>query len=361
MIEKIYEKYDECTLFISSNEKRIAKENMHAIRISILFSIIGGLTYFFSSWSFKVTTRFEGIFLLFIAEMLVFYALYKRLYPKISESMKKVRVFAFFFYAVILITLTLIETLRTPNMRSYVFFAGIFIITTIYTDYFFISTVYKLGLSVIFIAMSLNMKPDKVVTLDVVAMIMTLLFSSHCYFVVMLNNSKRSEDSRSVEKKSVTDLLTGLSNKLSFEERSKEYLTDRVVGAKATLFIFDFDNFKRVNDTYGHQIGDEALKLFATILKDYFHSTDVIGRVGGDEFMALVMGATPEDFVNIRCRKIQHDLRIAKIGDASGFSCSIGICEDTKAHTFEELYKIADSALYEAKKNGKACHVVKFG
>ncbi len=123
--------------------------------------------------------------------------------------------------------------------------------------------------------------------------------------------------------------------------------------------MIDFDNFKTVNDNYGHQTGDEALKNFASILRGYFHPTDIIGRVGGDEFMILVMGEMPRGFIEDRCRAILHELKISRIGGAAGFSCSIGICEDTRAHTFEEMYNIADGALYEAKENGKAQYVLK--
>jgi len=361
MTEKFYEIYDESVLFIVNNKKQIAEENLNAIRTFIYFSIIGGMVYFFTSWGFKITTEIEAIFSILAIELFILYVIYNKVYPIIVDSMSKVRVFALCFYAIVLITVTYIESVRNPSMRSFIFPAGIFTISAIYTDYFFISLFYKSGLSIVFIVMSLILKENKVAYMDIVTVVMALLISTFCYYVIMINNSKRNEDTMSVEKKSVTDLLTGLFNKLSFEEKSREYLTGRVIGAKATLFIFDFDDFKHVNDNYGHQIGDEALKLFAGILKDYFHPTDVIGRVGGDEFMALVMGATPEDFINIRCRNIQHDLRTAQIGNAAGFSCSIGICEDISAHTFEELYKIADSALYEAKKNGKACHVVKNG
>ncbi|MBO4458528.1 MAG: GGDEF domain-containing protein [Butyrivibrio sp.] len=361
MIEELYEKYDECVQYISHNEKKIAKENLLAIKSTILFLVLAVLVYFFASWSFKITTSLEAIFLLLLFELFIFFNAYKILSSKIEESFLKVRIFSCCFYTIIMLTIGYIENLRNPDMRSFMLPIGILVVSALYTDYFVTMTVYRLAISVAFAVMSVNMKTSKVAYLDIVTIIMAFLISTYCYYVVTINNSKRNEDTQIVEKKSVTDLLTGLFNKLSFEERSKEYLTDRVVGAKATLFIFDFDNFKHVNDNYGHQIGDEALKMFARILKDYFHPTDVIGRVGGDEFMALVMGEMPEGFINNRCRMIQHDLRTAKIGDASGFSCSIGICEDKNAHTFEELYKIADSALYEAKENGKACHVVKSG
>ncbi len=359
MIENLLERFAEYYLFVSKNENRIAKENLFAIRSVIFFSVFGGFVYLFVSWALRITTKFEVIFIPFVAEILIFSFLYQKIHMSIIDSMQKVRTFAFCFYLCLTISLAYIETYRNPNVRSFILPAGVFVVAAIYTDYFFFSTILKVLMCAAGIVFSRYMKPKDVADVDMITVIMTFILAIFVFYVIMLKDSMQNQDARIVEKKSVSDMLTGLYNKLAFEEKCKEYLSGRILGAKATLFIFDFDNFKHVNDNYGHQTGDEVLKMFASVLKDYFHTTDIIGRVGGDEFMVLVMGEMPKDFLDNRCRKIQHELRVAKVGEAAGFSCSIGICEDTRARSFEEMYRIADSALYDAKENGKACHVVK--
>ncbi len=155
------------------------------------------------------------------------------------------------------------------------------------------------------------------------------------------------------------DLLTGLYNKLTFEGEAVSYLAKKDPDAVAVLLILDFDDFKRVNDLYGHQVGDSALRAFAEILIRCFRADDIIGRVGGDEFMVLMPDMMPG---NVRradeiARDILARLRELRLGEATGFSCSIGIGTGTGPCGFQTLYELADKALYEAKARGKACFV----
>lgn len=160
-----------------------------------------------------------------------------------------------------------------------------------------------------------------------------------------------------VTDKSRQDLLTGLLNKLTFETDTKEALKKKKDGMYGALFIFDFDNFKKVNDNYGHLAGDEALKSFGNILTRSFRAYDIIGRVGGDEFM-VYMPDLPEANVN-RADEIANEVldelkKVVLSNGATGFSCSIGIGTSKEPIDFESLYKVADRGLYIAKENGKA-------
>ena len=171
--------------------------------------------------------------------------------------------------------------------------------------------------------------------------------------------SQFSQEFYDVTDKSKHDLLTGLYNKRSFEEEVKNAIALRREEDVSVLLILDFDNFKHVNDNYGHQVGDEVLKAFGNILVRAFRTKDIIGRIGGDEFMVFM----PEMPANSLKRseeisaEILHELDILKIGDAEHFSCSIGIGTDATGYDFKNLYLLADSALYESKRRGKACYV----
>lgn len=159
--------------------------------------------------------------------------------------------------------------------------------------------------------------------------------------------------------KSKHDLLTGLFNKRSFEEETQAAIKSKKPNDVSVLLIFDFDNFKHVNDHYGHQIGDEVLKAFSTILGRAFRTKDIIGRIGGDEFMVF-MPDMSEKFLK-RSEEISSEILQAlaalKVGPAGPFSCSIGIGTDSGNYDFQKLYKLADKALYESKERGKACYV----
>ena len=168
-----------------------------------------------------------------------------------------------------------------------------------------------------------------------------------------------SQEFYEVTDKSKRDLLTGLYNKKSFEEEVKNALANRKSENVSVLLILDFDNFKHVNDNYGHQIGDEVLKAFGYILTRVFRAKDIIGRIGGDEFMVF-MPDMPKSSVKRPdeiSTEILNELAALKVGAAEHFSCSIGIGTDSTGYDFKNLYLLADNALYESKKRGKACFV----
>ncbi|MBQ9458590.1 MAG: diguanylate cyclase [Oscillospiraceae bacterium] len=159
---------------------------------------------------------------------------------------------------------------------------------------------------------------------------------------------------RKLEQKSTVDSLTGLLNKDAFEQKAKGYLASREPDEACSLLIVDFDDFKTVNDEHGHQVGDEVLRGCGRILRSCFRGHDIIGRIGGDEFMVLLCGAVADVSLMERCGRINALLRMLRAGNAVGFSCSIGIVSDRIGASFEELYRLADDALYEAKAMGKA-------
>ena len=168
-----------------------------------------------------------------------------------------------------------------------------------------------------------------------------------------------SQEFYAVIDKSKKDLLTGLLNKRSFEEEVEKTIKSREENEVSVLLIFDFDNFKHINDNYGHQTGDDVLKAFGLILVRAFRTKDIIGRIGGDEFMVFMPGMNESSLQRADeiSQEILHELAILKVGLAEHFSCSIGIGTDSTDYDFKRLYKLADKALYESKNRGKACYV----
>lgn len=168
-----------------------------------------------------------------------------------------------------------------------------------------------------------------------------------------------SHEFEAASSKSKHDLLTGLYNKRSFEDEVQKTINTRDVNIVSVLLIFDFDNFKTINDTYGHAVGDEVLKAFGSVLGRAFRTHDIIGRIGGDEFMVFMPDMLAEHLKRPDeiSREILDELAAMEIGPAKHFSCSIGIGTDSTGYNFKKLYKLADKALYQAKKNGKACFV----
>ena len=159
-----------------------------------------------------------------------------------------------------------------------------------------------------------------------------------------------------VADRSRQDLLTGLYNKLTFEHEASKRLAERKEGETSALFIIDLDDFKHVNDTFGHQTGDEVLKALSKILVQTFPSSDLIGRIGGDEFMVLhpIQENEPITRTDELAQAILERLKKLQIGEAKNLTCSIGAGIDDAHCGFRDLYALADKALYATKKGGKA-------
>lgn len=158
------------------------------------------------------------------------------------------------------------------------------------------------------------------------------------------------------------DSLTGVYNKASTQEHIRQMLLSHP-DEKFALFILDIDDFKSVNDTLGHVSGDEILMKFAQILKEQFRSTDVIGRIGGDEFITF-MPALNLDIIKEKAAKLSDALHREVSTDAGEWhmSASIGVALSPEAgRDFKSLYRNADYALYQTKKCGKNGYTVYSG
>ena len=150
------------------------------------------------------------------------------------------------------------------------------------------------------------------------------------------------------------DSMTMLLNHETAMETIK-YILNNESDRKHALFMLDIDNFKALNDTLGHQAGDRFLTELAKKLKSHFRESDVVGRIGGDEFMALMRNVSEREQIE---RKAQDVLDIIQ-SVASNYlqvelSGSIGISIfPDDGNDLDKLYEKADEALYKAKRNGK--------
>lgn len=152
------------------------------------------------------------------------------------------------------------------------------------------------------------------------------------------------------------DTLTRLYNKGTSREYTEEWLSQVSQGQEGALFIIDLDNFKHTNDTMGHLFGDALLSEVSRILQRQFHSKDIVGRVGGDEFMVFLKDIPDTEFAKHKAGQIMSALSEMAVQEAvkMELSCSIGIAlYPAHGRTYQELYQRADQALYRAKNLGK--------
>lgn len=149
------------------------------------------------------------------------------------------------------------------------------------------------------------------------------------------------------------DSMTLLWNHKYTMEYIKDYL--EYDGAKGSFFIIDVDNFKKINDTMGHLFGDQVILAVSRVLLNTFRSTDIIGRMGGDEFVVFMKNETAKELIWHKCNEICAAIGKVYCGEQIyKMSASIGVSRyPENGHTYEELLEKADKALYYVKGSGK--------
>ncbi len=163
---------------------------------------------------------------------------------------------------------------------------------------------------------------------------------------------------KSLQRKACFDHLTNLYNREFFLKKSEELLESLDLDKEevfASLFFIDLDDFKKTNDTFGHDAGDFVLNTVATRLTGVLRSSDIIGRVGGDEFVVLAVLENKNDYESIANKMLKQVLLPIEWHDQTlNIGCSIGVsCFPTQGETLSTLLKKADMAMYKAKSSGK--------
>lgn len=175
-------------------------------------------------------------------------------------------------------------------------------------------------------------------------------------FLVQDIDAKKREE-LALKARAEQDGLTGLYNAMTARNKIDEVLCAPQSMEESHIFIlFDLDDFKLINDTFGHVYGDKVLKDTAAELKERFRSSDIIGRIGGDEFAIMVCNVRSDKYAESFARTAIHALTrtYTKDGVSITVSVSIGVAvAPTDGTTFDELYQKADQALYEVKREGK--------
>lgn len=165
-----------------------------------------------------------------------------------------------------------------------------------------------------------------------------------------------SARSVTLEHAALTDAMTGAQNRRFFDDALREYLVEfGKIGRPVGLLIIDLDHFKRINDSHGHDVGDEVLKAVANCLHDLTRHHDVVARLGGEEFAVLApnMDETLLAKLAERVRKGIADLVVPSRNIRLRVTASIGLAVWDGEETTDEFYRRADTYLYQAKNMGR--------
>ena len=165
-----------------------------------------------------------------------------------------------------------------------------------------------------------------------------------------------SARSETLEHAALTDSLTGMQNRRYFDDALREYLEEfRRIGKPVGLLVLDLDHFKSVNDTHGHDVGDEVLRVVAGCLREFTRYHDVVARLGGEEFAVVAPNMDTDMLIKLaeHIRKAIASLSVTTGNVRLRVTTSVGIAIWDGKENAEQFYRRADRMLYEAKRLGR--------
>jgi len=162
-----------------------------------------------------------------------------------------------------------------------------------------------------------------------------------------------TEQSRRLRGMAITDALTGAFNRRYLELQAVKCVQDwGRYHRPASLLLLDIDHFKRVNDKFGHAVGDAALQSLVVLVQQRIRKMDILCRFGGEEFVVL-LGDTKAANSRHVAEELRRAVERAKILPEGSMTISVGVCDVTQVQDMEHWFKLADAALYQAKRNGR--------
>lgn len=175
---------------------------------------------------------------------------------------------------------------------------------------------------------------------------------------LLRNIHDQKMEQQSLLAKAEKDLMTGLYNKITTENKIKTILNKLDGNTSGVLMLIDIDDFKKINDTYGHLKGDDVIVDIAVAMMEFSGDYGIPGRIGGDEFCLFLSNVLD---IQLACEKadfIANKIRAKYPGENDGckVTLSIGIAASNTPVSYSELLEHADTALYHAKLSGKNCH-----
>lgn len=184
------------------------------------------------------------------------------------------------------------------------------------------------------------------------------ILSSCCN--ILATSIARTLEHERIQRLAETDPLTGLSNRRALTRSlSKEHARTLRSSGELGLVMFDIDHFKKVNDTYGHAVGDKVLVAVAQATQEVLRPSDTVGRIGGEEFLIVTPDTNPENLKTVAERIRERIEQSCLTIIPGGVTVSLGIACGPSPNGPDRLIEIADSALYEAKRAGR--NRIRFG
>ena len=350
--------------YIRDNEEDVARQNQQMLlTLNVLYTIIMFL-YLLASYTIFKDWNVTGIYQKSFNIQVVFLAFILLRYGWVARGFKEISIVSTMFQLYVFTFVGVVSIFPIEMKSPAVYFAPVAIGFSVVFIHSFAMTLTVAYVGFIgYIIAAYTMKGIDLFFVDLCSILLAMVISLYVFYVLFQNRISENEARNELEKMAKYDFLTGILNKRASIDRIGSFISgyESLNHPCYAYMIIDIDYFKKVNDTYGHVVGDEALTAFGNILEQAVGEQGFAGRIGGDEFTVLLEDTSMENTektaaaINDKCRAIELSEKDCKL------SCSVGVYFGKKAvYSYDELYKKADEALYIAKQNGRDGHYLIF-
>lgn len=341
--------------FIEHNKDEIAQSNLKLLKRMTVTYLVILVVYFAWMSSFKTNELMTTLYLIFIAiQCILIFGIWlftrktKPLYQHVQRACD--------LFGMLINAFVIFMSVYAFPMENGVYFPVTLICIAVIFTFPFFQIMFRITLyEIIFLILSFENKSHLVALSDMGASIAAWIVATISAYVMYELRLRDFEIKHLFKKRSSIDQLTGIANKATAEYLCKKQLNTKIPFIPVALLIIDIDNYKCINDTYGHQVGDEILKAIAKHLALNVPPGDILGRFGGDEFIILLKDARDREKIEKLAHIICSGVQTVVTGVfEKPISCSIGIaiCYNSKVG-YKELFAQADKALYHVKNSGK--------
>ncbi|WP_029322181.1 diguanylate cyclase [Butyrivibrio sp. AE3004] len=344
----IIEYFQKCKPAIEENNRYMLRKScMYISMVLIVMIVVAKLLVpgFKISLAHYLLLPLLGVFFL-----INLYTKKKKIMPSVMTN-----VLCLTFYFILFILFIFRDMTSEPGWPAMWFPLYLVVFPTVYIARMYRYGIFEFVLVTIFCICSYFYKSPEIFERGIYLALASYVLSMLGAHIILEVRSQEGLAFEELTKISTIDKLTYLMNKGALLSSISTYFERRRPGEPCGMCIIDVDNFKQVNDNFGHNIGDQLLSNIGDLLRKSFRNSDFIGRFGGDEFIVFMPGLARLDLVEMRCRSLQMMLTDLNLGTGTTFSLSIGAIIDTGDHPMSEVFRMADDALYQSKLMGKNC------
>lgn len=324
-------------------------ENMRGLWFLFHSSLVLFGTSIFLQWALRQADDFEAAILLFVVIALMYLIFVLRH----ADPTYNTYIAIYAFSLVLGGSAVMGDTLFNPHGYSFLTLFFLFLIPQIIMDAPWRVMALDSGLCVFFIVLAVGWETGTVRQMDILRALLTAGTAQILGFRRVHRILKLLNVNTDMQAVAEHDPLTGAYNRAGGEMLIGGHVT---TGHSGTFIILDIDNFKRVNDLYGHQAGDSALKHVAETLLASFRGSDIVMRIGGDEFVVYAVGMVDERSARTKVDEVCRSMHRIILDPDSGdyVTISMGCVINNGSYpNYDTLYHTGDRMLYEAKKDGK--------